>query len=336
MISSPNLHRRSPFEIRKPSFDSASLGSLSVIPNEGNDIGAVMTQGKYLICSSDPITGAVDRIGWYAVNVSANDVATSGVTPQILSLVALFPEGTPTSEINRVMREVDETARGLNIQVGGRQTSLCSTVERTLLMVTAFGSGDEFVTSADAKPDDAILLTKTAGIEGTSILAKIPSIVEVVGREVCAEGAKLIDSLSVIKDAEIAFNTGKVHAMHDATEGGVLGSILEMSYASDLGFEVDADSVPLANSTRKICNKISIDPLKLIGSGSLIISCPKAASQGIKADLDSSSTRCTEIGKFVPKNKGRWVLRSNKKERFGADSIQDELWPTLSKYGHFS
>jgi hydrogenase maturation factor len=45
-------------------------------PSAGFD-GAVLDLGnKSLIVSMDPITGAVERIGWLAVHVNANDVAT--------------------------------------------------------------------------------------------------------------------------------------------------------------------------------------------------------------------------------------------------------------------
>lgn len=323
-------------DVLKPMLRSISRSGLVVAPDIGIDVGVTRTHGKYLISSSDPITGATERIGWHAVNVSANDVATSGVMPDTLNVVALFPERTTVAQIRAVMDEVNETAAGLGMTVAGGHTEISPRLERPIIMVTAFGSGDKFVTAADAKVHDSILMTKSAGIEGTSILAKIPAVAKLVGSYSSKRGKVLIKKLSITKDARLAFGTGKVHAMHDSTEGGVLGSLLEMSLASGLGFELLADSVPVDAATREICSKLSLDPLKLIGSGSLIISCSNGSTPIIEKALRAAQIDCTKIGRFLPKKKGCWIVSRGERQELTSTSIQDELWPALSKYRDFS
>ncbi len=166
---------------------------LVVAPNVGIDVGVTRSRGKYLVSSSDPITGAVDRIGWHAVNVSANDVATSGIMPDTLNVIALFPEGTTSSEIGTTITEINETAESLGISVAGGHTEITPNLKRKIIIVTAFGSGDRFVTAADAKPEDSILLTKTAGIEGTSILSKLNAIEKIFDRQTLRRGRELLN-----------------------------------------------------------------------------------------------------------------------------------------------
>ena len=96
---------------------SLPRGNLVVSPEVGIDVGVSKTKGKYLVSSSDPITGTNANMGWHAVNVSANDVATSGIMPDVLNIVALFPVGTETIAIQRVISEISKTASSLGITV---------------------------------------------------------------------------------------------------------------------------------------------------------------------------------------------------------------------------
>ena len=307
-----------------------------VSPDVGIDVGVSRVRGKYLVTSSDPITGTRVRVGWHAVNVSANDVATSGIMPELLNVVALFPSNTSGGTIQRVMNEINGTALNLGITVAGGHTEITHLVKRPIITVTAIGTGKKFVTAADARPGDSILMTKTAGIEGTSILARLPKVTKLVSRSIADLGASLIEDLSVMKEARAAFATGRVHAMHDVTEGGVLGAVYEMSVASGLGFEIIEEKVPIDESTGVICSRLSINSLKLIGSGSLLIACTAGDEETICGQLKRLGIGCNSIGSFLPSEKGRFLRRSRNRIRITEDSIQDELWGVLRKYGNLS
>ena len=45
-------------------------------PGTGLDCAVIDLGDRYLVFKSDPITFATDQIGWYAVQVNANDIAT--------------------------------------------------------------------------------------------------------------------------------------------------------------------------------------------------------------------------------------------------------------------
>jgi hydrogenase expression/formation protein HypE len=316
---------------------SGSRKNLIVPPSIGVDVGVTNTRGKYLVTSSDPITGTAKRIGWHAVNVSANDVATSGIMPDCLSVVSLFPSGTSKYQISSIIGEINSTARGLGITVTGGHTEITPRIERPIIVVTCFGSGDKFVTASMAKKDDVILMTKTAGIEGTSILSRLDKVRDALPASALKKAQNVIQKLSILPEARLAFSTGKVHAMHDTTEGGTIGCLVEMSLASNLGFELESDSVRIYDATRKICKLLSIDPLKLIGSGSLLIACAEKDQSQIIRLLKRNGIKCTKIGRFLPKKAGRILTRKDGTSTKVVNvSIQDELWPILSKYGNLS
>lgn len=322
-----------PISVLSRMLHSLKGGGLVVPPEVGIDVGVWKSHGKFIVSSSDPITGAEDRIGWHAVNVSVNDVATSGILPEILNIVAIFPNGTKTREIQKVILEINKTARDIGISVAGGHTEITPGLSRPIITVTAIGSGDEFVTAADARAQDVILMTKTAGIEGTAILSKLSKVKALVASGESRRGADLLKQLSILREAKLAFQTGKVHAMHDVTEGGVLGSVYEMSLASQLGFILYEEAIPLDRSTKTICSALAIDPLRLIGSGALIIACGEKWKGVILEKLHSNDIRCSEIGRFLPLKRGRRLQKIKTSMTIREDNIQDELWPALRKYG---
>ena len=81
---------------------------------------------------------------------------------------------------------------------------------------------------------------------------------------------------------------------------------------------------------------LRIDPLRLIGSGSLLIACASADSATLIHELQNGDIECAEIGKFLASVKERWLETDGKKEHLSPKSVQDELWHQLSKYGDLS
>src|SRR2546428_2276567 len=245
---------------------------LALPPGVGVDFGVIKMGTGYLIVSSDPVTGVTDRIGWYAVNVSANDVATSGNRPRFLQSIILLPRKTTIPLVRSISSEMHETARGLGISIVGGHTELTPGLDRPILVTTAFCYAKSFVSSADAKLGDSIMMTKTAGIEGTAILAgPLVASGSKVDARLLGRAKRFIERMSVVEEADRAFRTGQVRAMHDCTEGGVLGSLYEMAVASELGFEVGEKEIPVASETTAICAALKANPLKLISSGSLLL-----------------------------------------------------------------
>jgi hydrogenase maturation factor len=198
-------------------------------------------------------------------------------------------------------------------------------------MATVFSFVEKYVSSQDAQEGDGIMMTKTAGLEGTAVISREPYVWGGVVPQRVAKGAsRFLDRLSVADEAVAAFKTGQVNAMHDCTEGGVLGAAYEMSLASGIGFELKESSVPVAPETRSICGRLSLDPLKLIGSGSLLISVRKGREEKVQAALNGIC-KVTAIGHF--RRRGRVLLRADGSESKVLSAPEDELWRALSRRG---
>ena len=310
-------------------------GEVVLGPAAGED-GAVIEIGdKAIVSSVDPITGAIKRIGWLAVNICANDVATFGVKPTFFSSCILLPERSDEHVLEEICKQIDEAARRLEMAVIGGHTEVTPELTHPIIVGYCVGitkKGD-YVTSGGAKAGDQLILTKTAGIEGTAILAteKYEKLKNAIDNETLISAQRFFDKISVVNDALTAFKCGGVDAMHDPTEGGILGGIHEMAEASGHGVKVYYEKIPVAKETLKICNFFKIDPLQLISSGALLIAARKSKSRKIIRELKAQGINASIIGEFVENREERVLVRENGEELPLPKPKCDHLWIALRK-----
>lgn len=297
---------------------------LVVRPEVGLDFGVVKLPTGFLIVSSDPVTGVAKNAGWHAVVVSANDVATSGNRPRFMQSVILFPERADEEAVRELTSRVADAARRLGITIVGGHTEVTPGLERPIVVTTAFAIARSFVSAGGAKARDTLMMTKSAGIEGTAILAE-----EAARRganpATVRKASRFFERMSVVDEAEKAFETGVVHAMHDCTEGGVIGAVYEMGIASRVGLEVHEGKIPVASETRAVCSVFGVDPLKLIGSGALLMAVEGGKEEVVKSALEPLGIPATPIGRF--RAGGRTLIHKKGGRRTPIrDSPADELW----------
>jgi len=269
-------------------------------PAIGEDC-AVLKFGRDLcVVTTDPITGAESDIGTLAVHISCNDLASSGAEPVGLMVTLLVPPNTSFEDIYDVMGQIKREADLVNADIIGGHTEVTDAVSRMVVSITAIGKAREnrVVTTSGARPDDDIIITKYAATEGTAILANLLGdfLEEKVGKETVAKARGLIGSISVLKEGLIAAEFGAT-SMHDITEGGVLGAVWELCHASGCGAVVYKDKIPLQYETRIICECLGLDPLRLISSGSMLITCRDG--HGLVKKLEESGIRSCIMGKIT-------------------------------------
>ena len=310
------------------SMTGARSSKIIVEPALGLDFGVVRLGGgskksRYLIVSSDPITGVSERTGWYAVNVSANDVATSGNRPEFMQSVILLPEDASEKDVKQIAGEMHETARALGIAIVGGHTELTPGLKRPIVVTTAFAVADSYVTARGARDGDTLMMTKTAGVEGTAIVGTDARFKGRLDQKTVAGAGRFFRKLSVVEEAARAHETGAVHAMHDCTEGGVLGALYEMATAAGLGLQVDEADIPVAPETRRICRAFRIDPLKLISSGTLLIAVDRGREGLVKEAVSSAGSTATPIGRF---QSGTVSLARRGRRQEITTPPRDEIW----------
>ncbi|ASJ11201.1 hydrogenase [Thermococcus sp. P6] len=306
-------------------------GRVIIGPGPGIDAAAIDFGSSVLVASTDPITGAGKGIGFYAVHVNANDVATFGAVPRWFLVTVLLPEGSDEGLLGMIMGEIHESAEKLGITVVGGHTEVTPALGRPVVVGTMLGEVEKgkLVTSNGARPGDAIVVTKWAGLEGTSIIAseRAEELERSFGREFVERAASFIGMISVVEDALTAVEAG-VHAMHDPTEGGLANGLHEMADSAGLGFRVHADRIPIREETLRICEFYNLNPLALISSGMLMVATPPERAGKLVEALESRGIKASIIGEFVEEGDIRVIVEKGKEKPLERPE-SDELWKVV-------
>src|SRR5664280_2735033 len=112
--------------LRRAEIDPAVL----VGPAYGEDAAAARFGGRVLVATSDPITFATDRVGYYAVTVSANDIAVMGAEPRFFLATILLPEKSTEAEAEEVFNQVLGACSRIGVSLIGGHTEITRAVDR--------------------------------------------------------------------------------------------------------------------------------------------------------------------------------------------------------------
>ncbi|NQW20015.1 MAG: hydrogenase expression protein [Chloroflexi bacterium] len=275
-------------------------------PGVGEDAAFVSFGSTTLIAKSDPITFATDRIGWYAIQVNANDIAACGGTPKWFLATLLLPENEPAFTVRNIFAQLRDAANKLGITLIGGHTEITVGISRPIISGTMLGEAapSETVKTSSANVGDDVILTSGIAIEGTAIIARESKgelLAAGLSLPVILKAADFLDSpgISIVKAAKIATSTGYVTAMHDPTEGGLAGALDELARASNTGIAINADHVRIYPETEAICRALELDPWGLIASGALLITSSPNGSQPIIDALGGFGIPATVIGKIT-------------------------------------
>ncbi len=274
-------------------------------PAIGMDCAIIDFGDRYLVVKNDPITFATKDIGWYLVQVNANDIATSGAAPRWLMLTLLLPNKTTYSkDAIAISRQVYEACKQLGISVVGGHSEITYGIDRPILSGTLFGevSPEDLVTPDMASPGDKLLLTKGVPIEAVSILAHEfqDEIVQRLGQQAASEahGYLYDPGISVYLDAQTACKAGRVTAMHDPTEGGLANGLWELAQASGLSISIDLNRVHVPALAANICEIFHLNPFAAISSGALLIAVHPDDASKVCQELLNVGIDCACIGQF--------------------------------------
>ena len=276
----------------------------------GEDAAAInVDQEEVLVLKSDPITFATDSIGRYAVLINANDIATSGATSRWFLTTLLFPSGVVASEIRQVMHELESVCRQWDITLCGGHTEITDAVTRPVItgMLAGTVAKSDLIDKRNMRPGDSVLLTKAVAVEGTSIIAReFGNKLRGFGMSETEleECRQFLSSISILEEAKIAGRSGQVSAMHDITEGGLATALKELSIAGGYRIRVDMEKIPVYPQTEKICRLLGINPIGLIGSGSLLICCRKDYSETLMTQIKDACIDVTCIGEVLETGRG--------------------------------
>jgi len=286
---------------------------VAIGPKVGEDAAVLDFGDRYLVAKTNPITFATEEIGWYLVNVCVNNMVVRGVRPRWMLNTILLPEGKTTAEmVEQIFRQIYQACSEVDVLIIGGHTEVTFGLDRPLAVGCLIGEIERqrLIPTGGAQPGDTVLVTKSLAIEGTAILAREKQEtllrkgydLEFIQR---AQGFLYDPGISVYDEALTAAETGVVHAMTDATEGGLATALHELAEAAGVGLRIEAESIPIRAETQKICAEFGIEPMGLIASGMLILTAPQQKADDLRRQLAERGLTCTAIGSITPRENGR-------------------------------
>ncbi len=302
--------------LKKYSFTDPSV---LVGPAIGIDSAIIDFPGELLVAKSDPVTFVTEDIGYYAVHVNANDIAVMGGTPRWFLATVLLPGGRATARMAETLfSQLHRACKDAGLALSGGHTEITEGIDRPILVGHALGTvpRERVVTAGGARPGDAILLTKGVAIEAASIIAR--TLGDELKRAFPAAFIKRCrdyvrrPGLSVVKDAKTALSAGRVHAMHDPTEGGLRAGLHELSTASGVRIVIERSLIPVLPESRALSEYFRIDPLGSISSGALLLCSPPGGAENIKKALASEGIASAVIGRVEGKGRGVRIIEDGK------------------------
>ena len=280
-------------------------------PGVGEDAAVIDLGETLLVAKSDPITFATDRIGWYAVQVNANDIACTGGTPRWFLATLLVPESFTEDQAEELYTQVLDACTAIDVTLIGGHSEVTYGIDRPIVSGTMLGevARDRLVRTGGAQDGDSIVVTKGIAIEGTALLARerADDLRKAgVSDDTITLSAELLSNpgISVLTDARIASTNAQIHSMHDVTEGGLITGLREIAAASGLGLAIEEGSVPILESTAAVCQALDLDPLGLLASGALLITLPSSDVPSLIFSLEKRGIDCGEIGIMMAPEEG--------------------------------
>ncbi len=298
---------KAPSDLLERFLDALPFDDPSVLipPKVGEDVTVVDARpGGLIALGADPVTFTVEDIGRWALLVNANDIAVCGAKPSWFLATVLLPVGSTPSQVVALLSSLAEACVAQGVTLCGGHTEITDSVTRPVVSGTMLGLIGErgLIDKRDLAPGDAVILTKRIAAEGTALLATE------MAHELTAAGLEadeldaclaLRDLLSIAPEAHIALEVPGVHAMHDVTEGGLATAVSELASVGGHTVIINIAAIPYFPQTSRVCELLGVDPLGLIGSGSLLICCEGSHSDDLLQRLAAADIEATVIGTVV-------------------------------------
>ena len=314
-------------------------------PKHGVDVGVVrVADGVAMALTADPVfvvpAYGWERAAWFAVHILASDASTSGLPLRWMSVDLNLPPEISDDELTRLWDAFHRSCDDLGIAIVTGHTARydgCTWPMVGGATCLALGSADAYVTPEMARPGDRVIVTKGAAIEATALFAATfpDRLRATLGEETVAAADALFDRMTVVPEAVIARGFGLrdagVTAMHDATEGGVLGGLLEVAVASGNGMRVEMGAIPLRPEVAAVCAHTGMDPYHAISEGTLIATVVPDRADAFVGALAEEAIEAAVVGEILPPGDGRILVRDGAEEPLEHPGL-DPFWAAFGAW----
>jgi hydrogenase expression/formation protein HypE len=314
-------------------------------PRHGVDVGVVrVADGVAMAITADPVfvvpAYGWERAAWFAVHILASDASTSGLPLRWMAVDLNLPPEVSDDELTALWDGFHRACQGIGVAVVTGHTARydgCAWPMVGGAACMALGPVDAYVTPEMARPGDLVVVTKGAAIEATALFAATfpDRLTAGLGEDVVQAADALFEQMTVVPEATFARQFGLrdrgVTSMHDATEGGVLGGLLEVAIASGAGMRVDLDAVPVRPEVRAVCGYVGIDPYVSISEGTLIATVDAGHARGYVAALADEGIDAAVVGEILESSAGRTLVSAGQERPLEHPGL-DPFWAAFGAW----
>jgi hydrogenase maturation factor len=294
-----------------------------VPPLPGFDSGVHLIDDKYLVVSTDPCIGVPEKwFGWFLIHYVASDLALFGARLEFCTINLLGPTSTKPQIFYRIMNQASRVAEELETAIVTGHTGTYQGISTLIGICTGYGmvDKDKLITPSNAHPGDYILCTKPIGLEIAINFALIhKSLAErLFGIESTKKLAKQISMQTCVKEALLLAEIDGVHAMHDATEGGLTAALNEMAEASEVGFIIEWNRINIPEEVQILQDSFQFSDeeiLSMSSTGTILAAVNPKAKGRVQKILDEKKIDATFVGYFT-EDKGRILIKNQEEILF--------------------
>lgn len=324
----------------------AKRAEVLVGPGHGRD-NAIVRLGcnQVLVTTADPLS-VIPALGlkdsaFISVHLLASDIVTCGFPPQFFIANLNLPPQMKNEEFEEYWSCINVECEKLGVAIIGGHTGRYVGSDYTVIgggVMMAVAPENEYIASNMSKPGDIIMMTKGVAIATTAILSRVfPETIEkTFGASFLKRAKQYLQKFSVVDDALAAASVGLrnngVTAMHDVTEGGLLGALYELSEASNIGLEVDLSAVVVTQEAKQLCELFKVSPYSTLSEGTLLLTVKPEKASAVQQALNLKGIKNAIIGKVTDTKQGKWVKGEGKRkplEKPTADPYWAAYWKAL-------
>ena len=304
-------------------FDNAILSQLE--DQASFNLATLMQQGDRLAFTTDsyvvdPLFFPGSNIGELAVNGTVNDLAVSGAKPLYLTCSVILEEGLAVETLRRVAESMQVAAKKAGVQIVTGDTKVVHRGAADKLFINTAGIGvipaGVTISAHNIQPGDTVIINGELGNHGTAIL--------IARGELALETNIESDCQPLNGLVETILNVcPQIHAMRDATRGGLATVLNEFALSSDVGIRLDEQSIPIREEVKGVCEILGLDPLYLANEGKLVVVVGRENAETVLSAMKShpAGKDACMIGEVIPSPSGVVLLKT----AFGTERILDML-----------
>ena len=282
------------------------------ILNRMDDAAIINIDSKRIAFTTDsfvvkPIFFEGGDIGKLAICGTVNDIAVMGAKPVAITAAFIIEEGFEVEVLESIVKSMKATADEAGVIIAAGDTKVVEKGSADGIYINTSGIGvlpeKTEISGAFVQPGDVIIVNGSIGNHGASIITAREEIgfKTRVKSDVCPLNVLIKEMLD--SDSEI-------HAMRDATRGGLATVLNEISIQSGVNIEVVEENIPIQDNVKGVCGLLGFDPLYLANEGRIIIFVKEKDSERVLSTLKEhkyGKNSCV-IGRVVDKDEEPVVI----------------------------